>query len=56
MDGCCTHMYTHSLMFKFILFGIYVSPCRIYCDKPHSITPPTLGLPWNQNISKSPIR
>lgn len=52
MDGYCTYTFKHSLIFKFIFVGIYVSLCRIYYDKPHPITPPTLGLPWNQNLSK----
>lgn len=52
---CYTYMYMNSIILKFIVFGICVSPCKIYCDQPYPITSPTLGLPWNQNLFKSSI-
>lgn len=45
-----TYVYMHLLTLKCILFGIYVSPCRIYGDKLHVISAFTLGLPQNQNL------
>ena len=52
---CYTYMYMNSLILKFILFGICMSPCRIDCEKPYPITSSTCRLPWNQNLFKSNI-
>lgn len=49
------YVYMNSLILKFILFGICMSPCRIYLEKPYPITAFTCGLPWNQNLFKSSI-